>query len=104
MEDELEKVAYNLAHLTDYDIDYYQNLLDKYGKGRERKTQIKAFDTIDTTQVAAANVKLYVNRDDGFVGYGLRKDEFVSECSDLDDVIVIRNDGTLGSARGRRNG
>lgn len=93
LQEELKEVNYNLKHLTDYSIKYYQNLLDKYGKGRERKTEIRAFDTIEATVVAANNAKLYVNRADGFVGYGLKKDEFVCDCSDLDDIIVIRKDG-----------
>jgi topoisomerase-4 subunit A len=93
LQEELKEVNYNLKHLTEYAIKYYENLLTKYGKGRERKTEIRAFDTIEATVVAANNAKLYVNRADGFVGYGLKKDEFVCDCSDLDDVIVIRRDG-----------
>ncbi|WP_373524046.1 DNA gyrase/topoisomerase IV subunit A [Aquiflexum sp.] len=93
LQEELKEVNYNLKHLTDYSIKYYQNLLGKYGKGRERKTEIRAFDTIQATVVAANNAKLYVNKTDGFVGYGLKKDEFVCDCSDLDDIIVIRKDG-----------
>ena len=93
LQEELKEVNYNLKHLTEYSIKYYQNLLDKYGKGRERKTEIRAFDTIEATVVAANNAKLYVNRADGFVGYGLKKDEFICDCSDLDDIIVIRKDG-----------
>jgi topoisomerase-4 subunit A len=93
LQEELKEVNYNLKHLTEYAIKYYQNLLDKYGKGRERKTEIRTFDTIQATVVAANNAKLYVNRADGFVGYGLKKDEFVCDCSDLDDVIVFRRDG-----------
>jgi len=93
LQDELKDVNYNLRHLTDYAIKYYENLLTKYGKGRERKTEIRAFDTIEATVVAANNAKLYVNRVDGFVGSGLKKDEFVCDCSDLDDIIVIRKDG-----------
>ncbi len=92
---ELKEVNYNLKHLTDFAIAYYQNLLDKYGKGRERKTEIRAFDTIQAAVVAANNAKLYVNRLDGFVGYGLKKDEYICECSDLDDIIAIRRDGKL---------
>jgi topoisomerase-4 subunit A len=95
LQDELKEVNYNLKHLTDYSIAYYQNLLDKYGKGRERKTEIRAFDTIQAAVVAANNAKLYVNRLDGFVGYGLKKDEFVCDCSDLDEIVVIRRDGKL---------
>lgn len=93
LQEELKEVNYNLKHLTEYAIKYYENLLIKYGKGRERKTEIRAFDTIEATVVAANNAKLYVNRVDGFVGYGLKKDEFVCDCSDLDDIIVIRRDG-----------
>jgi len=95
LQDELKEVNYNLKHLTDFAIAYYQNLLDKYGKGRERKTEIRAFDTIQAAVVAANNAKLYVNRVDGFVGYGLKKDEYICECSDLDDIIAIRRDGKL---------
>jgi topoisomerase-4 subunit A len=93
LQEELKEVNHHLDHLTDYAINYYQNLLDKYGKGRERKTEIRAFDTIQANVVAANNAKLYVNRTDGFVGFGLKKDEFVCDCSDLDDIIVIRRDG-----------
>lgn len=95
LQEELKEVNYNLKHLTDYAIAYYQNLLDKYGKGRERKTEIRAFDTIQAAVVAANNAKLYVNRADGFVGFGLKKDEFVCDCSDLDDIIAIRRDGKM---------
>lgn len=95
LQEELKEVNYNLKHLTDYSIAYYQNLLDKYGKGRERKTEIRAFDTIQAAVVAANNAKLYVNRADGFVGFGLKKDEFVCDCSDLDDIIAIRRDGKM---------
>lgn len=93
LQEELKEVNHHLRHLTEYAVNYYQNLLDKYGKGRERKTEIRAFDTIQATTVAANNAKLYVNRADGFVGFGLKKDEFVCDCSDLDDIIVIRRDG-----------
>ncbi|MBA4299142.1 MAG: DNA topoisomerase IV [Cyclobacterium sp.] len=93
LQEELKEVNHHLRHLTEYSIKYYQNLLDKYGKGRERKTEIRALDTIEATVVAANNAKLYVNRVDGFVGYGLKKDEFICDCSDLDDVIVLRRDG-----------
>lgn len=94
LEEELNEVNYNLGHLTEYAIDYYKNLLKKYGKGRERKTEIRTFDTIQATVVAANNAKLYVNRKDGFIGYGLKKDEFVCDCSDLDDIIAFKKDGT----------
>lgn len=95
LEEELKEVNHHLRHLTEYSIKYYQRLLEKYGKGRERKTEIRAFDTIQATVVAANNAKLYVNRKDGFVGFGLKKDEFVCDCSDLDDIIAIRKDGKM---------
>ena len=93
LENELKQTLHHLKHLTDYAIAYYQNLLDKYGKGRERKTEIKSFQSVTATEVIANNQKLYVNREDGFVGYGMRKDEYLCECSELDDIIVIRKDG-----------
>lgn len=93
LSEELAETEHHLAHLTEFAIDYYKNLLDKYGKGRERKTEITNFDTISATVVAANNAKLYVNREDGFIGYGLKKDEFVCECSDIDDIIIFRRDG-----------
>ena len=93
LEKDLERVRFDLAHLIDFTINYYSNLLDKYGKGRERKTKIITFDAIAATEVVANNAKLYANKADGFVGYGLKKDEFISDCSDIDDIIVFRNDG-----------
>ncbi|MCU0357377.1 MAG: DNA gyrase/topoisomerase IV subunit A [Cyclobacteriaceae bacterium] len=93
LEKQLKETEHHLKHLTDYAISYYQNLLDKYGKGRERKTEIKGFQSVTATEVIAINQKLYVNRNDGFVGYGLKRDEYVCDCSDLDDIIVIRKDG-----------
>jgi len=93
LEEELREVRFNLENLTDYAIGYFKNLLKKYGKGKERKTQIATFDTIMAANVAANNAKLYVNRKDGFIGYGIKKDEFVSDCSDIDDIIVFREDG-----------
>ena len=92
---ELAEVADNLAHLTRYAIAYFENLLKKYGAGRERKTQLRTFDVVTAQKVAIANQKLYVNRQDGFVGFGLKKDEFVCDCSDLDDIIAIKRDGTF---------
>ena len=92
---ELAEVADNLANLTRYAVAYFENLLKKYGVGRERKTQLRTFDVVTAQKVAVANQKLYVNRQDGFVGYGLKKDEFVTDCSDLDDIIAIRRDGTF---------
>jgi len=93
LEEEISQVEYNLKHLVEFAIDYFQMLIDKFGKGKERKTEIQTFDNIQLTQVAVANEKLYVNRKEGFVGYGLKKDEYVKECSDLDDIIVFRRDG-----------
>jgi topoisomerase IV subunit A len=91
--DELKEVEHNLANVTDYAIAYFQKLQEKYGKGKERRTELTTFDNIKATAVVANNAKLYVNRKDGFIGYGLKKDEFVSECSDIDDIIAIRKDG-----------
>ena len=93
LEEELKQVKHDLAHLTDYAIAYYQRLLDKYGKGRERKTEITTFDQIQRTQVVVNNAKLYVDRKEGFVGMGLKKEEFVTDCSDIDDIIAFRKDG-----------
>ncbi len=92
---ELEQVLHNLAHLTDYAIAYFDDLLAKYGKGRERKTEIAVFDEIRATEVVANNAKLYVNRTDGFIGTSLKKDDFVCDCSDIDDIIVFRRDGVM---------
>jgi len=93
LEAELADVEDNLANLTRYAISYFKDLQKKYGKGRERRTEIRAFNTIAANVVAAANQKLYVDREGGFIGYGLKKDEFVSDCSDIDDVIIFRRDG-----------
>ena len=96
LEQELKDTEYNLKHLTDYAIKYFQNLLEKYGKGRERKTEIKSFQSITAVEVIANNQKLYVNRADGFIGYGLKREEnteYICDCSELDDVIAIRKDG-----------
>ena len=95
LEKKIAEVKHHLAHLVDYAVDYFKNLKEKYGKGRERKTEIKAFENIVATRVAANNVKLYVNREEGFAGYGMRNDEFVCNCSDLDDVIAFAGDGTM---------
>lgn len=91
--DEIKIVKNHLRHLTDYAIAWYQKLKDKYGKGRERKTEIRLFDRVEASKVALANVKLYMNREDGFIGTGLKKDEFIADCSDLDEIIVFREDG-----------
>ena len=93
LEKELEEIEDNLANLTRFAINYYKELLKKYSKGKERRTEIRSFNTIAATVVAAANQKLYVNRDEGFIGYSLKKDEYVMDCSDIDDIIAIRRDG-----------
>jgi topoisomerase-4 subunit A len=91
----LNQVNFDLENLRAYAIKYFENLLKKYGKGRERKTEIRTFDTIDSKTVAIANQKLYVNKAEGFVGIGLKKDEYVCDCSDLDDIIVFKKDGKM---------
>lgn len=93
LEKEIKEVEKHLKHLTDYAIAWFEKLLTKYGQGKERKTELKVFDRVEATQVALANVKLYVNRVDGFIGTSMRKDEFVGDCSDIDDIIVFRGDG-----------
>ena len=92
---DINQVHYNLEHLTDFTIDYFQNLLKKYSKGKERKTEIKLFDTIKVQQIAIANTKLYANREEGFIGTSLKKDELLFECSDLDDIIVFTKRGIM---------
>jgi topoisomerase-4 subunit A len=93
LENEIKTVKNYLKHLTQYTIDWFEKLKEKYGKGRERKTELRTFDRVEASQVALANVKLYVNREDGFIGTGLKKDEFVCDCSDIDEIIVFRTDG-----------
>lgn len=93
LEKEIKTVKNHLKNLTDFAIDYFLRLKEKYGKGRERKTEIRAFDKVEAAQVALANTKFYVNRVDGFIGAGLKKDEFVFDCSDMDDIIVFKEDG-----------
>ncbi|MEM7551291.1 MAG: DNA gyrase/topoisomerase IV subunit A [Bacteroidota bacterium] len=95
LNEELAQVEHDLKNLIDYAISYYKNLLEKYGKGRERKTEIRNFENITATVVAANNAKLYVNRKEGFIGHGLKKDEFLMDCSDIDDIIVFRQDGKM---------
>jgi topoisomerase-4 subunit A len=96
LEDEIKEVNHHLKHLNDYAIAWFQKLKDKYSKGRERKTELRTFDRVEASQVALANIKLYVNKADGFIGSGLKKDDavqFVCDCSDLDEIIVFREDG-----------
>ena len=94
LEQELKKTLLNLKNLTDYTIKYFYDILNKYGTGKERKSEISKFDTIKVKAVAANNAKLYVNRKDGFIGYGIKKDEFICNCSDIDDVIAFCADGS----------
>jgi len=95
LQEELEQIKHHLAHLTDYTIAYFERLLKKYSEGKERKTEIRAFENIKARQVVVNNRKLYVNRADGFVGTGLKKEEFVKECSDIDDIIVFLKNGAI---------
>ena len=94
LNEDLKKTNKNLKNLNDYTIDYYYNILNKYGKGKERKCEIIKFETIKVKSVAANNVKLYVNRKEGFIGYGIKKEEFVCNCSDIDDIITFCSDGS----------
>lgn len=96
LENEIKQVKHHLKHLTEYTIAWFEKLKDKYGKDRERKTELRTFDKVEAAQVALANIKLYVNRADGFIGSGLKKDdsvEYVGDCSDIDEIIVFRGDG-----------
>ncbi|CAL2078812.1 DNA gyrase/topoisomerase IV subunit A [Tenacibaculum sp. 190524A05c] len=95
LEEKIADVKHHLDHLIEFAIDYFKELKSKYGKGKERKTEIRIFDDIVATKVVMRNAKLYVNREEGFIGTSLRKDEFVSDCSDIDDIIVFREDGTM---------
>ena len=94
IEDEMEEVSNHLANIVPFTINYYKQIKKKYGKGRERRTEIRNFDTIVATKVVASNQKLYVDRKEGFFGTGLKKDEFISDCSDIDDIVTFRRDGT----------
>ncbi len=95
VEVEMDEVKNHLAHLIDYAINYFRHIKKKYGKGRERHTEIRNFDTIKAATVAVANQKLYLNREEGFAGTSLKKNEYITECSDIDDVIIFRNDGSF---------
>lgn len=95
LEGEIEQVNYHLDHLIDFAIDYFKRLKEKYGAGRERKTEIRIFDDIQATKVVLRNIKLYVNKEEGFVGTSLKKDEYIADCSDIDDVIVFLRDGQM---------
>ncbi|MEM7106313.1 MAG: DNA gyrase/topoisomerase IV subunit A [Bacteroidota bacterium] len=93
LEEGIKETEHHLAHLIEFAISYFETLLDKYGKGRERRTEITEFDDIKVRQVVANNRKLYINRKEGFIGYGLKKDEFISDCSDISDIIVFLKSG-----------
>jgi len=93
VEVELEEVKNHLGNIIPFTINYFRQIKKKYGKGRERKTELRNFDTIEATKVVANNAKLYINYKEGFIGTGLKKDEFVCDCSDIDDILVIRKDG-----------
>ena len=95
LESDIKQVKHDLENLTDYAVAYYENLLKKFGKGRERKTEIKLFDTIQAKSVAIANIKVYANFADGFIGTGLKKDELIAEVSDLDDIIAFTKEGIM---------
>ncbi|MDD2487985.1 MAG: DNA gyrase/topoisomerase IV subunit A [Bacteroidales bacterium] len=95
IEDDIKQVNYDLEHIVDYAIAYFERILKKYGQNRERKTEIRNFDTIEAQAVAVANEKLYCNYKEGFVGYKIKGDEYVCDCSDIDDIIAFKSDGTV---------
>jgi len=95
LEDEIAQVKYNLEHLVDFSIAYFERLKKEYGVGKERKTFLRLFDDIEASKVAMRNTKLYVNRKEGFIGTSLKKDEFVTDCSDIDDIICFTADGKM---------
>lgn len=93
LKDKISAINENLEHLVEYAIKWYENLKRKYGAAHQRRTTIRNFDNIEAAKVAEANEKLYINREDGFIGTGLKKDEFVCNCSDIDDIIIFYKDG-----------
>ena len=95
LENEIILIKNNLANLNDYAIQYFENILKKYGKGRERKTTIKIFDTVEAKNVAIANIKIYLNRTEGFVGTSLKKDEYIFDASEYDDIIAFTKTGIM---------
>ena len=95
LEGKMEQVKHNLENLITYAISYFKNIKEKYGKNKERRTELRIFDTIDASKVAVANEKFYVNRAEGFIGTSLKKDEYVFDCSDIDDIIIFRKDGSM---------
>ncbi len=95
LEQKIAEVKHHLEHLIDFAIDYFKKLKDTYGKERERKSEIRIFDDIEATKVVIRNTKLYVNREEGFVGTSMRRDEYVTDCSDIDDIIVFTKEGKM---------
>ncbi|MFD0932199.1 DNA gyrase/topoisomerase IV subunit A [Psychroflexus salinarum] len=95
LEGDIENVKHDLNHLIDYSINYFKNLKEKYGAGKERKTKIQLFEDIEATKVVIRNTKLYVNRSEGFIGTSMKKEEYVTDCSDIDDIICFTEDGTM---------
>ena len=95
LEGKMEQVKHNLENLITYAISYFKNIKEKYGKNKERRTELRIFDTIDASKVAVANEKFYVNRAEGFIGTSLKKDEYLFDCSDIDDIIIFRKDGSM---------
>ncbi|AZB11055.1 DNA gyrase/topoisomerase IV subunit A [Chryseobacterium sp. G0162] len=95
LEGKIEQVKHHLANLIAYAIEYYLNIQKKYGKDRQRKTELRIFDTIDATKVAVANEKFYANFEEGFIGTSLKKDQYMFDCSDIDDIITFRKDGSM---------
>ena len=95
IEDEIAQIKYDLDNIIDYAVNYFKSLKKKYGAKKKRKTEIRTFENIVATKVVVANQKLYVNRDEGFAGFGMKKDEFVADCSDIDNIIVFTRDGTM---------
>ena len=100
LEEQIAVIKNHLANLVDYAIDYFKNLKKKYGENRGRRTEIKTFDNIIAAKVVAKNQKLYVNKEEGFIGTSMRKDEFVCNCSDIDEIIVFRKDGKVVVTKG----
>lgn len=95
LEGELQEIKHHIAHIDDYAVEYFKTLISKFGKGKERKSEIRKFEQIEVKAVAVNNQKLYANYKEGFIGHGLKKEEFVCDCTDMDDIIVIRKDGKM---------
>ena len=93
MRKDIEEIDCHLANIVEYTVDWFRMLKDKYGKAFPRRTELRNFDTIEATKVIEANEKLYINREEGFIGTGLKKDEFIGNCSPIDDVIIFFRDG-----------